>query len=124
MKRYLFPFFVLVVSLACGQIITPTPNALGTVTPVIPTGTPLPTATPNALVDPLGGDFMVCKTEALNLRAFPGYEFPKVASPIERDTSVYVYVADVESVDGGRWSFILYGGIGYWVNATYLCEVN
>jgi hypothetical protein len=112
-------------TLACGQIVTPVPAPTATVSPVPSSMPPRATQTPlPARETPSATVYTVCNTDALNLRALPGEEFPKVASPIEHDTPVYVYVADVPAADGGRWSFIVFDGIGYWVNAKYICEAQ
>lgn len=123
MKRLTFFLLVLAIaSLSCGQIVTPIPSPTETALPLSTTTLiPATKSTQSAKETPTASVYTVCNTDALNLRALPGEEFPKVASPIESGTSVYVYVVDVESVDGGRWSFILVDGVGFWVNAKYLC---
>ncbi len=122
MKRYLLPTLVLIISLSCGQVLTATPNALGTSTPVLPTGTPLPTEAPNATPNALGETtYIICNTDALNLRALPGEEFAKIGE-LERGAEVYVYLSGVSASDGGQWSFILVDGIGFWANAKYICS--
>lgn len=115
---------LILASLACGQIITPVPVPTVTVSPVpstMPlraTQTPLPAReTPSAIIS------LVCNTDALNLRALPGEEFQKIGE-LERGAEVYVYLFGVSASDGGQWLFVLVDGVGFWVNAKYICEAK
>lgn len=116
--------FLALAQVACiaSALAIPTPTAtalpVSTTTPVFDSQKPL-----DATQTPTATTYTICNTDALNLRALPGEEFQKIGE-LTRGAAVFVYLDGVRASDGGQWSFVLVDGVGFWVNAKYICEAK